>query len=323
MTDSPKVPSVSVVMGVYNDRMHLERAVGSILAQSFGDLELIVVDDGSSDGSSELLDRLAGVDSRMRVLHQANSGLTRALVRGCELAQGKYIARQDSDDWSHPRRIEDQLRLIEADERIGFVSCATQYVGPGDEPLTILTRPSDPAVATHGLVYLRQGPPAHGSVMMKKALYVEVGGYRPEFYYSQDSDLWLRMAERSLIAYVPDVRYFHCKSEYSTSGARRGLQSAFAELSHRCRHARLRGVQETPLLDEARALAEAVQSGQAFDASDRSGVMAISYFLGSQLASNRDSRARTYLWRVLRARPLHIKAWLRLVQSIATGRAHN
>src|SRR5690606_33864835 len=149
----------------------VERAVRSILDQTFRDLELIVIDDGSGDGTGDALDRVAAADQRMRVIHQDNTGLTRALIRGCAEARGEFIARQDADDWSQPLRIAEQVALMDTDPGLGFVSCATRYVGPIDEPLCVIERSTDSAKASDGLSQHRQGPPAHGSVLFRAALY--------------------------------------------------------------------------------------------------------------------------------------------------------
>jgi len=241
-------PTVSVVISVYNDVDRVESAIRSVLEQTYQNLEVIVIDDGSSDGTSDLLDRIAATDTRMRVLHQPNTGLTRALIRGCSEARGDFIARQDSDDWSYPQRIAEQVALLEADERIGFVSCATQFVGPGNEPLAVVTRVTDPEIATRGLLHEHQGPPAHGSVMFRRLLYQRVGGYREEFYFAQDSDLWLRLAEHALIGYLPDVRYVCSQDILSTSGAQRQIQRRVGELWQLCRSVRLAGGYDSEFL---------------------------------------------------------------------------
>lgn len=304
-------------MSVYNDAGRIESSVGSILGQSFHDLELIVIDDGSTDGCSQLLDGLASEDPRLRILHQENTGLTRALIHGCAEARGEFIARQDSDDWSHLLRIAEQVALFDKDPRLGFVSCTTECVGPGGEHMSFTERPADPEVATHGLLHNRQGPPAHGSVMFRKALYEKVGGYREEFYYSQDSDLWLRMGEQALIGYIPNVRYRYIKEPGSISGVGRPRQLEFARLVHACRVCRVSGTSESECLDEARKLMENIRSerlGSQISGIDKS--PEITYLIGSQLVKNGDRRAIGYLRQVITARPMHWRAWVRLVQAI-------
>ena len=106
-------PTVSVVMGVYNAERTLKAAVESILSQSFSDFELIVVNDGSTDKTQEILADFARRDARVRVVTQTNQGLTRSLILGCELASGRYIARQDADDVSMPDRFMQLVQLIQ------------------------------------------------------------------------------------------------------------------------------------------------------------------------------------------------------------------
>jgi glycosyltransferase involved in cell wall biosynthesis len=311
-------PLVSFVMSVHNDAATLRGSLRSVLDQTHRSLEAVVVDDGSTDDSAAILAECAAHDARVRVLSQPNGGLTDALIRACEAARGVLIARHDADDWSHPERVADQIALITADERIGFVSCATQYIGPEGEPLTVVSRDGDPEQATRDLLTRRLGPPAHGSVMFRRDVYEKVGGYRREFLFAQDSDLWLRMAEQCWIGYVPAIRYVHRKEAYSTSGARRAAQRRFGELGHLCRAARLNGESEAPWLDEARALARDVR-----DAPDGTGdanaVDTVNYLLGSQLTRNNDARGRKYLWRVIRSRPWHLRSWARLLQSSFTA----
>lgn len=310
-------PEVSVVMAVHNGANYVEDSIVSILGQVGVRIELIVVDDGSTDETSRILYAMASEDNRLRVFTQKNTGLTASLIRGCWEARAEFIARQDADDRSHPLRLSEQLRLFDRSD-VGFVSCATEYVGPRDEHLAFVSRDTDPVRATEALKHRKEGPPAHGSVMIRRSAYEAVGGYRSEFYYSQDSDLWLRLAERHLIAYVPDVRYVHRKEPGSISGARRDFQSAFAKLAHQCVDARRSGATEEPLLESARQLTAQVLASKG-QRSGGSTAHEISYLIGSQLVQNRDARARRYLLDVVRVRPLHLRAWVRLTQSLMQG----
>ena len=99
-------PLISVVMSVFNDARHIAATLDSVLSQEDADLEFIVIDDGSTDETGQILDGYAVRDPRLRVVHQENSGLTCSLIRGCALARGKYIARQDGGgDVSLPGRL--------------------------------------------------------------------------------------------------------------------------------------------------------------------------------------------------------------------------
>ncbi len=316
LKQEPGSELVSVVMSVYNEAGHLQRAVESILGQTHTALELMAINDGSTDGSADLLDRMALQDSRLRVIHQPNSGLTRALIRGCAEARGDFIARQDADDWSHPARLAEQLDWLRRDARVGFVSCAAAHVGPRGEHLTVVRRAIDPRRATEELLEHRQGPPAHGSVMFRKSAYLRAGGYRPEFLYSQDSDLWLRMAEHTLVAFLPEVRYETRRDLGSISAARRSEQSEFARFAHACRHARRTGSDEEEVLARAREFTKRLRERPRKPGSQRSSTSTdIAYLIGSQLVQNGDHRARGYLREVIQKRPWHWKAWLRLLQS--------
>ena len=308
-------PTVSVVTSVYNDAARVRQAVESLLAQTFADWELIIVDDGSTDHTSEVTDSLASSDSRIHVLHQQNTGLTLALLRGCGEARGQYIARQDADDFSHPERLTKQLESLQENAEIAFVSCWSRCIGPDNELLEVVRRTEDPTKATTQLLDERMGPPAHGSVMFRKSTYDLVGGYRPQFYFGQDSDLWLRMAERGLIAYVPEELYAFRRDGSGISGIYRDWQREFGRLGQACRAARREGRAETHYLEQAerlsRRIREARRNGELPAADGRE----IDYLIGSQLAVRGDGRARRYLWRVIRKCPWHWRAWARLLQA--------
>lgn len=312
------MPSVSVVMSVYNDADRVEYAVESILNQTFTDFEFIAVDDGSVDKSGEALDSFAKQDHRIRLLRQPNSGLTRSLIEGCRAARGEFIARQDADDWSAPERLAEQVTLLSSHADAGFVSCTTDYIGPDDELLETVHRPITLREATDALLYRRQGPPAHGSVMFRRALYERIGGYRAEFYYAQDSDLWLRFGERSHLGYCPRRLYRARREINSISGSQRELQMRFGELGHACREARIAGKSEGPFLAEAQALTTSILNGRRSSSTAQASELDMAYLLGSQLVRHGDRRGAKYLWQVLRQRPWHWKAWARMAQSLAS-----
>lgn len=152
---------------------------------------------------------------------------------------------------------------------------------------------------------------------MRKAAYLQVGGYRDEFHFSQDSDLWLRLGEIAMIAYTADVRYTALREISGASGEARHIQRKFGELGQLCALARREQRDERPHLAEARELSAKVRAGKATTTGNtRNAALAQAYLLGSQLTLNRDRRARTYLYQVLRSRPWHLRAWVRLAQSI-------
>src|SRR5947207_3955675 len=105
-------PQMSVLMPVYNAKRYIDRAISSILEQTVADFEFVIIDDGSIDGTSHLLERFAKTDKRIRLIRQENTGLTRALNRGLGEARGELVVRMDADDVAHPRRLEIQARFL-------------------------------------------------------------------------------------------------------------------------------------------------------------------------------------------------------------------
>ena len=126
-------PEVSVVMSVYNGASDLAVTMDSILSQEGVEFEFIVVNDGSSDKTGQILNDYAQRDSRVRIIHQENTGLTRALIRGCDAARGEFIARQDAGDVSLPSRLKSQASLLRDHPDCVLVSCWTDMVGPEGE----------------------------------------------------------------------------------------------------------------------------------------------------------------------------------------------
>src|SRR5262249_13606755 len=118
-------PEVSVVMSVYNAASCLAATMDSILSQDGVELEFIVVNDGSIDETGEILDKYTRRDPRVRIIDQENTGLTRALIRGCGVARGEFIARQDAGDLSLARRLAVQRDVLKTNKSIVMTSCAT------------------------------------------------------------------------------------------------------------------------------------------------------------------------------------------------------
>ena len=306
--------SLSVVMSVYDSAGTLEATLDSILAQTLTDFELIAIDDGSTDQSGTILDEYASHDARIRVLHQENRGLTRALIAGCAAARGRYIARHDAGDLSHPRRLALQQRMLDADAEVIFVSCATQYVGPEGEPLWI-AHPSGAALTPAHILdpakanVLSDGPTHHGSVMFRRDAYERAGGYRAAFYYGQDFDLWFRLAALGKFQTVDEALYTARVTPDSISTSARTEQRRLAQLSRAALQARLGGESEEPIL----AAAAAVRPGPAARRSRRGEGL---YIIGEALRRNGDRRARGYLRHSVAAWPFSFRSWVRYFQSL-------
>lgn len=192
-------PLVSVVMTVYNGEKYLAAAVESILGQTFRDFEFIIIDDGSTDKTPELLNAFAAKDARISVLRQPNHGLCYSLNRGCAAAHGKYIARMDADDVSLPKRLELQVAFLEQNPRTAALGTELKFLddnGTSDCDWNIPTQPDE--VARQLLKY---NALPHSSVLMRRAVFEELGGYR--FQHTEDYDLWLRMSDRYELTNLP------------------------------------------------------------------------------------------------------------------------
>jgi hypothetical protein len=150
--------------------------------------------------------------------------------------------------------------------------------------------------------------------MFSRAAYKAVGGYRDAFYFGQDSDLWMRLAEYGGVAYAGEVYYCYRINPGAISGASRSLQKIFGHLGQACRQARRNGQREEPHLREAAELAEKIRSGTIVK--QKSGNRAISYYhIGCLLERRNPAAARVYFRRALALRPLYGKAWVKWLWS--------
>lgn len=311
MNDSP---DVSVVMSVYNGADHLRETLDSILAQEGVVFELVVVNDGSTDQSAKILEEYASKDKRVRVFRQENQGLTRSLIRGCSEARGKYVARHDVGDTSDPKRLLLQKAALDNAMDLAFASCWTEFCGPEWEFLYMFKgtgHAASPAFVIsetekHGVI---DGPTHHGSVMFRKDCYLKAGGYRAEFYYGQDWDLWFRLAEVGRFQTLWQTLYRARMMPGSLSLTNKRRQEAIAKLSLEALMRRRRGLSEKSVLGEA----SAIRPGGAMEISRRERAAGM-YFIGEVLRKNGDPRAARFLAEAVRGDPLSPRFWLRLLQ---------
>ena len=303
-------PDISVVMSVYNAAAQLRESMDSILSQEGVRLELIVVNDGSTNGSPTILEEYANRDSRVKILHQENEGLTRALIRGCAAAKGKYIARQDAGDISLPGRLIKQVNHLAETPNAAFVSCATRFVGPAGEYLFEVKR--EPREADDRLMTLDldriQGPSSHPSTVFSRVLYELVGGYRTAFYFAQDLDLWIRLGEVGRHIVMPEVLYQASFTLGSISGLYRKEQIETARLILECARLRREGKSEEPGLQKARRIRRPAKRRH-----NRLGRARALYFIGVCLKKRKDPLAQDYFKQALLAFPFHVKSAARLL----------
>jgi len=195
-------PSVSVLMPVRNAQPYLGEAVASILGQSHADLELVAVDDGSSDGSSELIAELARGDDRMRVVPGPGRGVAAAANAGLAACRGPLVARMDADDLSLPRRLEIQLAHLAVHPDCVALGGQADLIDEDGDPLGWILNPLDHEGI---LAALRRSSCeiVNCSSVMRLDAARAVSGYR-EGVLGEDIDLFLRLAERGRLANVPE-----------------------------------------------------------------------------------------------------------------------
>lgn len=307
-TDAPS-PRVSVVMSVYNGGAQLQATVKSILDQTFRDFEFIIVNDGSTDDSGAKLETWVPTDNRLRVIHQENTGLTKALVRGCSLARGVYIARQDSGDISLPDRLAELVHYLDNHEEVVLCCPAVEVIGPGGELLAVV-RFSEGSLDMVNAWVEHGAAPVHPAVIFRASAYRECGGYREEFAVAQDHDLWYRLARLGSFGSVQQRLFRLVLDSTGISAQRKEQQHRLANIARDCYLCVSRGEPESVLLAEAATLSR--QPRASSPGAARLRAAEVDYFVASCLLTKRDRRAIPYLTKVLRSRPANLKAWLKL-----------
>jgi len=207
---------ISVLLPIRNAAATLPDALESLLAQTYGDFEVLCLDDGSDDhlmgqGSRHILERYARRDNRLRPVFLTHGGIVHALNLGLDLAQGEYVARMDADDVSHPRRLELQAAYLRERPDVGLAACRAAFGGESERARGY-KRHLD---WTNGLLSheqmalgrFRESPLVHPTVMFRRTVVQRYGGYRAG-PFPEDYELWLRWLEAGMrMAKLPDVLY--------------------------------------------------------------------------------------------------------------------
>ncbi len=295
---SSAAPIVSVVMPIYNSENYLADSIESILGQTFSNWELICVDDGSTDGSLELLRRYTNADTRVRVISRPNTGVTRARNDGMALAQGKYIAVMDSDDVSLAERLLQQLTYMEAHPDCVALGAAVRVVGPDLLPINDEFKPLDHETIDRETMAGAGAAIRQPVAMFRTEAIRKVGGYREELYTHEETDLYLRLAEIGLLANLPDILLLYRLRLGSVNRTQRALQAQCEAIL--VRDARIRrGLPVGPEVADTKPASIASDDGRG------------SWALWSHYAFNGGYRstARRYGWRAICSEPLAIASW--------------
>jgi glycosyltransferase involved in cell wall biosynthesis len=182
---------LSVIMPVYNAEMYLDQSIQSILNQTFRDFEFIILNDGSTDRSLEIIEKYRNIDNRIVLISRENKGLVVSLNELIEESRGKYIARMDSDDISLPYRFESQLNKMSK----GYDLVGGGIIKFGDEGFIFMEYPS--YLLKILIAFIRSNPFAHPAVMYSRDIVVSLGGYH-HVDHAEDLDLWIRFLDKNV-----------------------------------------------------------------------------------------------------------------------------
>ena len=184
-------PAITVLMAAYNAEHIISASIQAILDQDFTDFEFIIINDGSTDGTLNLLNAFAAKDARIKIIDQANTGLTKALNFGLLQAQGEFIARIDADDIALPNRLSLQHSLMKENKDIILSGgdCISIYPQGGEVHWGYMDE------ATLRWATFLKTPFAHSTAMFRKDAALRLGGYDESFITAQDMECWMRMTK--------------------------------------------------------------------------------------------------------------------------------
>lgn len=194
-------PRVSVLMPVYNAGRFLADAVRSILGQTYKDFELIIVDDGSTDATADILSDVAKKDLRVRLIrNESNLGIVQALNKGLSICQGEYVVRMDADDISASNRLSKQIAVMENEPEISVLGASVSYIDAEGKSLGVVRE----SRVDKSLLYAN--PLLHPTVVIRKKALDKIGArYEDKYLYAEDYFLWLRLSKEGKIGTIPDV----------------------------------------------------------------------------------------------------------------------
>ena len=247
-------PEISIVIPVWNGERYLRQTLDSILAQDLADFELLVIDDGSTDGTADIL-REYSRDPRLRIHSQENQGLVKTRNIGLRLASCELLAFIDADDLAVPTRMSLQAAYLKAHPDVAAVGSHILYIGPDGRPLRTLRYPTGPAQVASALQ--SHNALAQPAIMIRRSVALAVGGYRGAFKFgAEDYDLWLRISECHAVDNLPEVLTHYRIHGESITHTRRADQ-LIAAFGAMCSARRRRNGQADPIEGQDSPITEA------------------------------------------------------------------
>lgn len=310
-----KDPKVTVIMPVYNGEKYLNEAIDSILGQTFKDFEFLIINDGSTDKTGEILESYN--DPRIKIIdNEKNIGLTKSLNKGLKLARGEYIARQDADDISMTERLEKEVLFLDHNKNIALVGTYYYMINEKGKILNTAKLLTNSEEIKIGL--LKGNRFGHGSVMFRGECVKEVGYYREELGPVEDYDLWLRISDRYDIANIPEPLYKWRININSVSVKEKSLQDKYAllaiELAKERRQSGKDKLQSLNKDEVDKLLDELISSSESQNKKEA----AKGYFpYGLTLLNGRDYKgAINFLLKYFIVYPLDINKWFLLFKTL-------
>jgi glycosyltransferase involved in cell wall biosynthesis len=238
------IAPISVLMSTYNENPdYLVKAINSILIQSYSDYEFIIIDDGSTNSRTlDILNEICSTDKRIVLKRCPHNGLTKSLNTGLEIAKGEYIVRQDSDDWSHPERLQLQALYMKSHPKCVLLGCNFFICNRAGASVRVAYKDFDKVKIPQTMK--KDNIFCHGSVMFRREIALSLGGYREFLFAAQDYDLFLRMTEKYPVAVLDKALYYHRRGEGTISSQKAETQAQSKWIIRRMAKLRDRGVPE-------------------------------------------------------------------------------
>lgn len=311
-----QLPVVSVILPLFNAELFLVQAIDSILNQTIVNFELIVVNDGSTDKSLDLV--YSYNDKRLIVINnEENKGLIYSLNKGIEVAKGKYIARMDADDIALPQRLQKQVDFLEENPSIALVGGYAEFI---DDKGTVFQHCKVPI--THEDIVQKifiSNCFIHPCVMFRASVIKELGGYRTEAIHAEDYDLWLRIIQKHNVANIPEIliqyrihanQISQCKLKLQRASADKARFAAFKNYSRLYKNQNFTAIKPLTVFQRLRGVSPSVGS-------DYLGWIRLYKSMGSFSKANRLTLTAIFL------APFFIDLYLLLLPSAVVKVAYN
>ncbi len=229
-------PSVTILMPVYNGELYIKEAIDSVLLQTYENFELLIINDGSTDGTQKIIDSYE--DSRIKCIEQENMGVSRSLNKGLSLIEAPYVRRHDADDISEPDMLEKQMKFLQDHPEISIVSSQCAFMTNRSKIALKYRQPKSHYFKNKEYTIVERdhfnpfSPIVHGTVLGPTKIFKEFNGYRTEFLTSEDNDLWLRIIEKYKIAVLNQCSYFLRLSEGSATQMHKTSVTYYRQLAN-------------------------------------------------------------------------------------------